>query len=263
MINLYIDIETLPTIDENTIASLQVPAPMIEAKPPTSNLKDPAKLAEAIAANAGKAKIEQEEANAKAVAASIEAVAKTALAGAYGRIAIIGFAIGDEVVTSWTATDGEVFENELPVIKPGVEAFDERLLIQSFLDSVDEHIEKSGDRCVRLIGHNCINFDLRFIVHRAVIHGVRIPRWFPIAPKPWSDEVVDTMLAWAGTGGRISLDRLCRVLGVEGKTAGVDGGQFAALWASDPVAAAAYCAQDIEATRRVHKRLAQSLYNVA
>ena len=94
-IDLYVDIETLPTADEAVVASLRVAAPNIEPKGAPANLKDPAKIEEARAANVAKAAAEQIEANEKAIKDSAEAVAKTALDGAYGRIAIIGWAKDD------------------------------------------------------------------------------------------------------------------------------------------------------------------------
>jgi hypothetical protein len=75
-----------------------------------------------------------------------------------------------------------------------------------------------------VVAHHA-GFDVRFIWQRAIVLGVTPPSWWPIDARPWdSDRIYDTMTAWAGHGNRIGLDRLCRALGLPGKT-GVDGSQ--------------------------------------
>ena len=91
-------------------------------------------------------------------------------------------------------------------------------ILQTFFDYIDE--EKRFDKTSPLfIGHNHIKFDLPFIWRRAKILGVQVPAYFPPPAelKPWSTNVFDTMVAWAGPQGSISMDRLARVLGFPGK----------------------------------------------
>ena len=67
------------------------------------------------------------------------------------------------------------------------------------------------------VGHNLVNFDLPFIYRRAVILGIQPPAFLPINPSPFNEYVFDTMLQWAGSKGRISMQNLCEALGIPGK----------------------------------------------
>ena len=112
------------------------------------------------------------------------------------------------------------------------------------------------------IGHNSVGFDRPFLRARALVHGVRLPSWLVRPLKPWDAVSMDTMLMWTGgqPGKTISLDRLCRALGLEGKGDGPDGSQ---VWdmvkagrADDVVA---YCAADVKRTRACYERMAAIL----
>jgi hypothetical protein len=65
------------------------------------------------------------------------------------------------------------------------------------------------------------------------------------------------MLAWAGYGGRVSLDALCRALSVPTpKDGGIDGaGVYDAWLAGECDRIAAYNVRDATATRDVWQRL--------
>lgn len=161
---------------------------------------------------------------------------KTSFDGAQGQIVCIG-----------AATQG------FPAAS--IEGMDERELLQDFFCWLAElHDVRSRPR---FVGHNIVGFDLRFLWQRAMILGIRPPLWFPRDPRPWETETVfDTMTQWAGNGNRISLDNLCKALGVAGKTEGIDG---SLVW--DYVKAgrleevAAYCRNDVEITRECYRRM--------
>lgn len=213
---LHLDIETIPTDDPDVVKRL-----ICEIEAP-GNYKDPEKI------------------NEYKLMKSSEVVAKTALDGAYGRIAVIGFAFDDEDPVTYKLND---FSSE-------------KAMISTYFEIV-------GYRCVgrrpTVVGHNIVGFDLRFVLQRALVHGLRVPAWFPIDPKPWGDEVIDTMIAWAGARGTVSQDKLCRVLGVEGK-GDIDGSMVAGLWAEgryDEVGA--YCADDVRRQREVAMRILRCL----
>jgi predicted PolB exonuclease-like 3'-5' exonuclease len=64
------------------------------------------------------------------------------------------------------------------------------------------------------------------------------------------------MTAWAGARNRVSLDKLCKAFGIETPKGGIDGSKvwdYVKAGKIDEVAA--YCARDVEATRKVYKRL--------
>ena len=65
----------------------------------------------------------------------------------------------------------------------------------------------------------------------------------------------DTMTAWAGARGTISLDNLCAALGIPGKGDGFDGSQVAQAWADgrhDEIAQ--YCRDDVQRVRAVWQK---------
>ena len=217
MTYLYLDIETIPT------QSPEIREAIAQNITPPANMKK----AETIA---------QWEANEKQKAVE-EAIAKTALDGAYGSICCIGCTIDDETVYSYSMPD-----------------FSEADLIDQWLLEVQEQVPHWATPTI--VGHNVVTFDIRFIWQRAIILGVRMPKWFPRDPKPWGFETFDTMTAFAGQRGTIGLDRLCQVLGIEGK-GDVDGSMIGQMYAEGRhEEIAAYCRADVERTRAVHKRMA-------
>jgi len=64
-----------------------------------------------------------------------------------------------------------------------------------------------------LIAHNS-QFDVGFLWRRSKVLGVPTPRWLPSPSARPGRDFGCSMLAWAGHGGRVSLDSLCRALGV-------------------------------------------------
>jgi hypothetical protein len=219
---LYLDIETIPAQLPEAHAAI------------AENVKPPAQMkkAETIAAW---------EANDKAQAVK-DAIAKSSLDGTFGHIHTIGFAINDAKPDCRYLADRYSPE------------FEKSVLNEFFIAANEASRNNPFPVCV--VGHNHIGFDFRFIWQRAIILGVRVPGWFPRDPKPWGNEAFDTMLAFAGQRGMISLDRLCRALGIPGKD-DIDGSMVASLWEaqrSDNIAR--YCMDDVERTRAVHRRMA-------
>ena len=63
------------------------------------------------------------------------------------------------------------------------------------------------------------------------------------------------MLMWSSSRERrVSLDKLCRALGVPGKN-GFDGSMVAETWPVDPRKVMEYCMDDVRRVREVYKRL--------
>lgn len=134
-------------------------------------------------------------------------------------------------------------------------------LLTTFFEAVTEAGEVHHGRLPCFIGHNVREFDLRFLFQRAVILGVRPPFHLPHDVRPGSDRVFDTMTAWAGWGGRISLDRLCTALNIPGKGSelggeDIDGSKVWDLYRDGRAEdVAIYCRADVERVRHVHRRL--------
>lgn len=92
---------------------------------------------------------------------------------------------------------------------------DERTLLQAAMGEISDMPAGTV-----YVGFNHSGFDLPFMRRRAWANGLPVPRR-PYKVKPWDDCVLDLMLLWAPErDGRISLDKLCRVLGVHSPKAG-------------------------------------------
>lgn len=214
--NLYLDIETIPT------KSNRIRASIADGMKPPGNMKKAETIAE-WEANAKQAAVEEE-------------IAKTSFDGAFGNICCIGWAIDDQPVKS---SYGE----------------DENQVLSDFIASVMTDLTYLRHVRPTIVGHNVLSFDVRFIWQRAIILGIKMPQWFPRDPKPWDRAVFDTMTAFAGYRGSISLAKLSEAMGLDGK-GDMDGSKVAKLWAAgehDKVAT--YCCGDVELTRQVHKRM--------
>jgi hypothetical protein len=160
-------------------------------------------------------------------------IAKTSFDPAEGHICSIAWAIGDGEVFCYTAE----------------ELAWERGAVQMFFDMLPQ-----TGMC-RFIGHYISGFDLRFIMCRAIVLGVKVPALWPRDPKPWDQQVFDTMTAWAGSKGTISLDRLCEALGIESPKGELTGAGVAQAWADgrfDEIAA--YNRGDVVAVREVFRK---------
>ncbi len=141
----------------------------------------------------------------------------------------------------------------------------EAALLTRFGDAVVERIDRAAAGLADgfnfaqdpyFIAHNAA-FDLPFIWHRCIVNGVRLPFKFP---RPSAREGKDygcTMVQWAGYGGRVSLDALCKALAVPTpKDGGIDGaGVYDAWLDGEYERIAAYNLRDTLATRDVWQRL--------
>ncbi len=218
--NIYLDIETIPTQDQAVIDSIA------EGITPPGNISK----ADTIAAWHAEKKPGLIE----------EAVAKTSFDGALGHIACASIAIDDEAPVVFYREDWK-------------EEHAEMMVLGDLFGAIRE-ATKGATRKPTFIGHNILEFDLRFIFQRAVILGVRPPACIPFRAKPWGDEVFDTMNAW---GGRtmVGMTKICRALGIEGK-GDIDGSKVWEYVRTGRIAeVAAYCAQDVERTRAMYRRM--------
>lgn len=161
-----------------------------------------------------------------------EAIGKTAFDGGLGRIVCIGYALDDGSIQ--TLTEGTEWK-----------VLDDFFLATAHLDGL------------QVVGHN-VGWDIRFLWQRAVVHGMTRPRWLRAAAKakPW--DIEDTMLLWNPERDRkVSLDKLCKVLGVQTPKTDLDGSKVWAAFQEGRVSEiATYCAGDVAAMRACHQRMA-------
>jgi len=226
---VYLDIETIPSQNPAVLAKIKQEAEneIAQIKAP-ANYKDEAKIAEYVAAKADQ------------IRAEIDTVyRKTALDGAQGSICCIVVAFG----------------NSEPVI---ISEVDESVILHHFYNVMISYCDPHN---AQFVGHNIVNFDLRYIYQRSIIQGIKHYAGIPFHAKPWDDHrVFDTMTRWAGVGNRISLSKLCDALGVAGKGSelgeDMDGSKVWDLYKAKRYAdIATYCAGDVERVRAIYKKM--------
>jgi hypothetical protein len=172
---------------------------------------------------------------------------KTALNGDFGQILCIGYIDEDQYgriesgVLGWDEQDDRFINDERNTLTRFWE------LMRGFRPDRD-----------RIVGHNIFDFDLKFILKRSVVHGVRPGVELSFA-RYRNHPIYDTMMEWErwSFNSRISLDKLARVLNLpSSKEQGVDGNQVYELYlAGDYRAIHDYCLRDVALTRRIYKRM--------
>lgn len=106
------------------------------------------------------------------------------------------------------------------------------------------------------VAHNA-QFDLGFLWRRCLVHGVRLPFDLPGPMARAGKDFACTMQLWAGFGGRVSLDALCRALGLPSpKDNGMDGSKVFDHWLTGHTSTiAVYNMADVAVLREVWHRL--------
>lgn len=219
MNELYLDIETIPSNSEAIRAYIAA-----TVKPPAT-YKKPESIAEWY--------------KEQAPAAIDEAMSKTGLDGAFGHVCVIGYQ----------------FEDNVPQVVYGL---DEAEVLTRFNTMLDNDIPRAMHSAVKVVGHNVLSFDLRFLVQRHMVNGIPPHPVINVAvnSKAWDNKAYDTMTQFAGYGNRISLDKLCLALGIESPKGEIDGSMVAKYVADGRIdEVAAYCMRDVAATKAVYQRM--------
>lgn len=168
-------------------------------------------------------------------------LAKTSFDGALGQVAVIGFAVDDQPAVALSAYDLSM-NAEID-------------LLRRFFAEISELYAPALMRNPVFVGHNIAGFDLPFIYKRAVVLGVKPPAFIPFGAAPWSDHIFDTMTRW-DSRNNVSLDKLCKALGIQGKTDGLCGADVWPLIQQGQIQAVAdYCVDDVNATRNAYRRM--------
>ncbi len=216
MPEIFLDIETLPSSSQVDIDEIAA-----RIKPP-GNLKKP----ETIAA--------WERDDKPAILA--QKIKETSFDGTYGRVCAVGLAFDNEPAFCFIGDD-------------------EAKLLEQVRSTIHGRAGQVHDRTV-VIGHNVL-WDLRFLWQRMVVNGIAARGLRPWHAKPWDEKVRDTMQIWnPDRERRISLDRLCRILGVQSPKGDMEGSKIAEAWQQERFFdIEEYCRGDVEAVRRVYRRL--------
>jgi predicted PolB exonuclease-like 3'-5' exonuclease len=157
-------------------------------------------------------------------------VARTSFDGAFGQILCIGYAFDNQPV-------GALYNKD-----------DERETLRQFWEL--------ARNASLFIGHNVMDFDLRFIYQRSIILGVRPSLDLNFA-RYRSNPIFDTMKEWVKwSNSNVGLETLALALGIPSPKDGIDGSQVAAFHAAgkdDEIVE--YCKRDVETTRDVYRRM--------
>ncbi len=215
---IVIDIETVKCAQQKQIDFLLA---NVKAD---SRLKDAAKIA---------ADIEEKRS---------EVIDKTSLDGSFGRILCASVCDADT---------GVIYSMSSPVV-------DEVAVLTELVSTVERIVNEGTQTPMRpiIIGHNIL-WDLRFIAQRCAANFVKFDkRHLPFDAKPWGENVVDTMVAWAGAGNRITLDKLCMALGVESPKSEMDGSMVGKFFEEGRLAEIVkYNRDDVAATLACYMRM--------
>jgi predicted PolB exonuclease-like 3'-5' exonuclease len=218
--NLFIDIETLPSQDDQVKADLVAE---ILANPPGT-------MSKADTIEAWKRE--------KAPALIEAALLKTSFDGALGSICVIGWAIDDGPTESLNV-NARTTEKEI---------------LQWFYKELEIKINYQDRPFLRIVGHNHVAFDLPFLRKRSIINQVTPSSHLPVNAKPWDSKVYDTMYQW-DPQNRISMDKLCRALGIAGK-GDISGADVWPMYQEGRIEEIAeYCRGDVDRTRQMFNRM--------
>jgi len=242
--NVYIDIETLPSPDRDAFIqdardNFKAPSTLTKGQA-GADLGITGNDLKFASADDIKARWEKEMASVKADEVGDEKWRRTALDGTYGRVLAIGYKVdrGETKVVYCYSEDEAGFL---------MAAFSE---IMEDLESVHDQASK---RKPVFIGHNVV-FDLKFLFRRAAILNVKPPFDLPFQGRH-ENSFYCTSKAWCEFKEYISLDNLCKALGIPGKD-GFDGSMVYDAWANgehDKIRE--YCADDVNKVVAIHKRL--------
>ncbi|OGH18835.1 MAG: hypothetical protein A3F31_04640 [Candidatus Levybacteria bacterium RIFCSPHIGHO2_12_FULL_38_12] len=167
----------------------------------------------------------------KKVKEFIEFVEDTSFDGAFGRICCISYGINDDTLKTICGEEKE-------------------MLIEFW------KIAKNIDL---FVGFNIIDFDMRFILQRSVIWGVKPTKELSFA-RYRSFPMFDLMYEWSkwNTQDKISLDTLAKALGLPSSKGGtIEGKDVAKAYEEGRIKEICYyCEKDVELTRKIYKKVA-------
>jgi predicted PolB exonuclease-like 3'-5' exonuclease len=110
--------------------------------------------------------------------------------------------------------------------------------------------------CDLFVGHNILDFDLRFIYQRSIIHQVKPSRDLPFG-RFRNAPIFDTMHEWSKWGREhASLDLLSKTLSLRSPKETLDGSKVYPYYRAGKIADIIdYCRCDVDSVRQVYRRL--------
>lgn len=220
--NVFIDIETIPQQPED-----EVKAEIAKTIEAPAKMSKPETIVEWHAGEGKYAGVKD--------AMIEETYRKTSFDGSKGEICSVAFGFDGDVIHSLSRS-----------------VFSESDILHYVFDTINQN--RNG-RPPYFVGHNIGGFDLKFLFHRAVILGIN-PGFDLCQHGRHGQHFYDTMQAWAGFGGRISQDNLCKALGIEGKPDDIDGSKVWDFYKAGNIARIEeYNRDDVEKIRKIYNKL--------
>jgi hypothetical protein len=172
-----------------------------------------------------------------------EFVNKTNFDGAFGRVLCIGYAVDDESPQNFYNENNE--KETLAQFWQLVDA----------ISSAPRNLQYP-DYGVLFVGHNVMDFDLRFIYQRSIVLGVKPSMDISFA-RYRNYPIFDTMKEWVKwSNSSIGLEYLALALDIPSPKDGIDGSQVAQFFADGKVNdILEYCKRDVETTRAVYRKM--------
>lgn len=156
-------------------------------------------------------------------------VSNTTFDGAYGRIFCISYAIDDAPIQSLQASEQEILNK----------------------------FWKIARECDLFIGHNILDFDLRFIMQRSIINGIKPSKELSFA-RYRKEPIYDIMYEWTRWNAydKISLENLALALDIRSPKDGIDGSRVYEFYqAGRYEEICRYCNADVETVRAIYRRM--------
>lgn len=218
--NLYLDIETIPTQNDRIKSYLR------------SKLRPPGNIKKAESIEAWWAEKSEE--------AFEEAYRKTSLNGLFGELICICFALDEGPVMSTSRLPQE----------------SEREVLEDFFEFLDELTMQGQKPAPVYVGNRVGAFDLRFIAQRAMVHQVEPPTELYHTAADWHPNIFDFSYQLNGRQGLVSLSDIAAAFGLDDPKADVDGSMVWDMVQEGRVdEVVQYCENDVKFAREVYKRL--------
>jgi predicted PolB exonuclease-like 3'-5' exonuclease len=160
-----------------------------------------------------------------------EIIKKLSLSAATAKIICLGYAIEPSLTNTVDVLEGE-----------------ETDIIKNFWKlAADSNL---------FVGHNILDFDLRFIYQRSVIHQIKPSRDIPFS-RFRNAPIYDTMHEWSKWGREhTSLDALAKALGIPSPKENLDGSKVYPYYRAGRLGEIiAYCKRDVDSVRQIYHRL--------
>ncbi|QKZ15900.1 3'-5' exonuclease [Spirosoma sp. KUDC1026] len=130
---------------------------------------------------------------------------------------------------------------------------EEQRIMREFFNYLTDFPRTAHEPLV-FVGHNIVGFDLKIIQQRSMVLGIRPATCIPFNTKPWDFNPYDTMTQWDARGF-VSLDKLCKAFGIEGK-GDVDGSMVYDMFLGEKFQEIAdYNLDDTDKALRVYQRM--------